>query len=514
MLDDNDFALAWADDTSVVVLEELSSHPQPEVREAVAINPNTPTETLLKLGKEFPDAITANPIFNLLLLENPESNFVRLSLARSTTTSEDKLARLLEIEDEEILLAVARNPKTPLELLEQLVESPPPFYDRDNDGQYEVDDRLFFAIARNPNTSESLLLKLAESGISNIEIGIAQNPNAPLSLLNKFADWRDFLMHKVLALNPQIPNVMLKEMAGGNIDVSIFKALARNPQVPSAILEKLAGENDEEIHHLIKKHPNVSETAIAIINFIEGKSGTSIDLLERLASDQRASIRRLVAAHSSTPAKVLEKLAQDIDEDVLFKAVNNPNATSTVLESFAEFLVKQHQRVTVSNQDRYESIAIRLVKRSDITPKALENLLQMNKYYVATAIASSLKTPPTMLLALTDHQAPFVSIDFFIHLAQNPNTTSEGLEKLYLKINQIQHPNTINALKANGLKAIAAHPNTPVHLLEQLAVHSYYHIRAAVVTNVNTPISILEQLSNNSQDSISTVAKQVLKARA
>ncbi len=36
MLDDNDFALASAVDTSVVVLEELSLHPQPEVREAVA----------------------------------------------------------------------------------------------------------------------------------------------------------------------------------------------------------------------------------------------------------------------------------------------------------------------------------------------------------------------------------------------------------------------------------------------------------------------------------------------
>ncbi len=57
MLDDNDFALASAVDTSVVVLEELSLHPQPEVREAVAINPNTPTEVLLKLGKEFPEAM-------------------------------------------------------------------------------------------------------------------------------------------------------------------------------------------------------------------------------------------------------------------------------------------------------------------------------------------------------------------------------------------------------------------------------------------------------------------------
>ncbi|MEH1949159.1 MAG: hypothetical protein V7K77_19715 [Nostoc sp.] len=440
MLDDNDFALASAVDTSVVVLEELSLHPQPEVREAVARNPNTPTEVLLKLGKEFPDAITANPIFNLLLLENPESHFVRLSLARSTTTSESAIAQLSKIEDKEILCAVAGNPKTPLHILERLVvEGPPLFCDHENADESDFDG-LFTAIAQNLNTSESLLLQLAEDGSWNIKIAIAENPKTPLSLLNKFADWRDSSMHQ---------------------------AIARNPQAPSAILEKLLGENTQEIRDLVKNHPNVSQTAIAIINFIEGKPGTSIDLLERLASDRRASVRLLVAVHPSTPAKVLEKLAQDTDEDVPFKAANHPNATSTVLEFFAEFLVKQRQRVSPINGakiQQYKESALELLKRSDITPKVLENLLQMNEYVVVDAIASSLKTPPTMLIALTDYQAPSsVQIHFLITLAKNPNTPSEGLEKLYLKINQIRHPNTMD-----GLRAIATHPNTPVHLRAQL----------------------------------------------
>ncbi|MDZ8030454.1 hypothetical protein [Nostoc sp. DedSLP04] len=144
-------------------------------------------------------------------------------------------------------------------------------------------------------------------------------------------------------------------------------------------MEKLAGENEKEIRDLVKNHPNVSETAIAIINFIEGKPGTSIDLLERLASDRRASVRRLVAAHPSTPAKVLEKLTQDTDPNVPPQAANNPNATSTVLEFFAEFLVKQHQLVSRSNQAMYERSAVQLLRHSKIAPKVLENLLQMNK---------------------------------------------------------------------------------------------------------------------------------------
>ncbi|MBN3896573.1 MAG: hypothetical protein HWQ41_15300 [Nostoc sp. NOS(2021)] len=493
MLDDNDFALASADDTSVVVLEELSLHPQPEVREAVARNPNTPTKVLLKLGKEFPDAITANPVFNLLVLENPESHFVRLSLARSTTTSESAIAQLSKIEDEEILCAVARNPKTPLHILEQLVENPPRFWDRQRSSDRYDFDRLFIAIHLNPNTSESLLLKLAESGSSNVKQAIAQNPKAPLSLLNQFADWRDSPMHL---------------------------AIGRNPQVPSAILEKLAGENRNEIREMVKNHPNVSETAIAIINFIEGKPGTSIDLLEQLASDRRASVRRLVAAHPSTPAKVLEKLAQDTDEDVPFKAANHPNATSTVLEFFAEFLVKQRQRVSPANLGKiewYKKSAIQLLRRSEITPKVLENLLQMNEFDVVYAIASSLRTPPTMLLALTDYQAPSgVHIIFLLNLAKNPNTPSDALEKLYLKINPTPHFIKVNGVQVftNALQAVAAHPNTPVHLLEQFAVHSRDDLRAKVATNVNIPISILERLSNDSDTRVSTIAKQALKARA
>ncbi|MEH1811315.1 MAG: hypothetical protein V7K26_18650 [Nostoc sp.] len=291
----------------------------------------------------------------------------------------------------------------------------------------------------------------------------------------------------------------------------MHKAIAQNPQAPSAILEKLAGENEKEIRDLVKNHPNVSETAIAIINFIEGKPGTSIDLLEQLASDRRASVRLLVAAHPSTPAKVLEKLAQDTDEDVPFKAVNHPNATSTVLEFFAEFLVKQIQGLSSSNEIMLRQRAVQLARSSDITPKVLETLSQMkNDYHVLAEIASSLKTPPTILLAIINDQASaHVHIELFINLAENPNTPSDGLEKLYPKVNQSQHE-----CKGSALDAIVTHPNTPVHLLEQFAVDSDRYLRRKVATNVNIPISILERLSRDSDDWVSSIAKQALKARA
>ncbi len=54
------------------LLQELAFSSDNITREGVATNPNTPTEVLLKLGAEFPRQLLDNPVFSLLLLENPK----------------------------------------------------------------------------------------------------------------------------------------------------------------------------------------------------------------------------------------------------------------------------------------------------------------------------------------------------------------------------------------------------------------------------------------------------------
>ncbi|MEO0841161.1 MAG: hypothetical protein AAF063_19925, partial [Cyanobacteria bacterium J06643_5] len=60
--------------TSPQFLQHLSSSSDTLIRKHIAANPNTPTEILLELGAEFPQQLLDNPVFYLLLLENP--NFV------------------------------------------------------------------------------------------------------------------------------------------------------------------------------------------------------------------------------------------------------------------------------------------------------------------------------------------------------------------------------------------------------------------------------------------------------
>jgi hypothetical protein len=301
MLDNNDFALASADDTSVVVLEKLSSHPQPQVREAVAKNQNTPTKVLLKLGKEFPNAITAN-------------------------------------------------------------------------------------------------------------------------LLNKFANG-GYWMHK---------------------------EIAQNPQAPSAILEKLAGENVKEIRNLVKNHPNISETAIAIINFIEGKPGTSIDLLEQLASDRRASVRQLVAAHPSTPVKVLENLAQDTDKYVSFKAASNPNATSTVLKFF------------VANDDLARLVAADPLSESSLLGELFIKARINKDVEMQRAIASNPNTPTQWLIEL----AYLFPEEFFSNPAYDLSIVQNIKSNTAYDLSTLQRVNFNLLLKSHLLLKLVCASNAPTSFLE------------------------------------------------
>lgn len=57
--------------TEPELLRELAASKDDATRQNVVSNPNTPTDVLWKLGEEFPLKLWENPVFSLLLLENP-----------------------------------------------------------------------------------------------------------------------------------------------------------------------------------------------------------------------------------------------------------------------------------------------------------------------------------------------------------------------------------------------------------------------------------------------------------
>jgi hypothetical protein len=53
------------------LLKELATSTDEAIKKAVTANCNTPIEDLMTLGAQFPKQLLENPIFDLLLLENP-----------------------------------------------------------------------------------------------------------------------------------------------------------------------------------------------------------------------------------------------------------------------------------------------------------------------------------------------------------------------------------------------------------------------------------------------------------
>ncbi len=66
-----DMIIARNSKTPQDVLKKLAESENNEIRKTVTTNPNTPPEILLDLGKDFPEELLANPVFNLMLLANP-----------------------------------------------------------------------------------------------------------------------------------------------------------------------------------------------------------------------------------------------------------------------------------------------------------------------------------------------------------------------------------------------------------------------------------------------------------
>ncbi|WP_158631880.1 hypothetical protein [Chroococcidiopsis cubana] len=167
--------LAATEDTSAEILQQLSQDKDPTIRALVASNPNTPTQVLLELGIEFPDEITRNPIFLLETLENSDSEFVRISLARSTTTPTNTLKKLALDRSKEIRRIVAANPSTPVETLEFLLGDPYTFNDK----------CLRYYVATNPNITEKLLAILAFDPNKRVRIAVANHPQTSSKTLNR-----------------------------------------------------------------------------------------------------------------------------------------------------------------------------------------------------------------------------------------------------------------------------------------------------------------------------------------
>ncbi|MEO1762449.1 MAG: hypothetical protein AAFR83_10835 [Cyanobacteria bacterium J06629_18] len=488
--------------TSPQFLQHLSSSSDTLIRENIAANPNTPTEILLELGAEFPQQLLDNPIFYLLLLENP--NFVSdipIITLQSLLKLDEVPSSFLELatnhDDVEVLLTVAMNPKTPKTALRALTQ------------------------VQNIEVAEAAFLHVSLSGEmhhSSKETAFAamQTTNLPRDRQSEMYLWAigavpDYLLKTLdaevrlhIAESLDTSEEILAKLATDSYS-RVRGMVAQNPRTPLNIVEDLMGDVSDVVREAIAYHPLTPLTLHQQFQLqLEATENpvTSVDTLRQLSTSQWMRIRLGVAAHSNTPPEVLLRLASDEDVMVRKAVALNVNSTAETLEQLA------------TDSDAWIAKIIAAHPNNPAKNGFVPQKTTIHDY-INTARAQGIPIMPTYAVYdpnLLTAMAESSNYDTRQRVAQHPNTPIHVLEKLIDKednsiletaLSNLAHnsktpDNTLQCLaQTSDLKicaAVARHRNTSSMTLKQLAKHHRWEVRTIAAKNLQTPQETLIQL--------------------
>ena len=124
------YAIASNPTTDAKTLWELSDCPSIFVRSAVACNPNTPIKLLAKMVDDGTDSWTSVPynpncperLLKKIFKEHPYAKNTYIGIASNPNVSEDLLAEIIKVSDNQIRLAALDNPNVTDVIVAKLAE--------------------------------------------------------------------------------------------------------------------------------------------------------------------------------------------------------------------------------------------------------------------------------------------------------------------------------------------------------------------------------------------------------
>ncbi|AFY55296.1 Leucine rich repeat protein [Rivularia sp. PCC 7116] len=497
-------------------LRNLSSESDRIIRANITGNPNTPTDILFELGADFPQQLLENPVFSLLLLENP--NFVAdipvatlLSLLKIDEVSPQFLQLASNHDDVEVLLTIAMNSKTPLYALQALTK------------------------VQNIEVVEAAKLHVTlagemPQGWHETAISAMQTTNLPRDRQSEMYLWAigavpEYLLKTLdaevrlhIAESSNTSEQILENLAGDSYS-RVRAMVAQNPRTPIKIVEDLMGDVSDIVREAVSYHPHTPLTLHQQFQIqLEATENpvTSVDILRQLSTSQWMRIRLGVAAHSNTPGDVLLRLASDEDIMVRKAVALNVNSTAEALEQLA-----------TDNNDAWISKIIAAHPNNPAT-NSFDGQKTTIHDYINTARAQGIPIMPAYAVYdpnLLTAMAESSNYDTRQRVAQHPNTPIRVLEQLVDKENNSILETALSNLSRNSktpdstlqclaqtsdLKvctAVARHRNTSSKTLVQLAKHHRWEVRTIVAKNLKTPLEALIQLI---QDKHATVREAAI----
>jgi predicted DNA-binding WGR domain protein/pentose-5-phosphate-3-epimerase len=508
---------------SADLLEKLSHSSDKTTRQAVTGNPNTPPETLVRLGQQFPKEFLANPALDLMLMVNPGlmeqvSVSLLIRLLKQTDSPASMLIWAAGHETAKVQLAVAMNASAPLQALQLLRQSRHPVVreavlaqqaedvqeDPEKGFEQAVRDRLG---SMNPSDLREawshkdvglaqwnalpLWFRLAEAtkshrfsakAMARVLLNTGWSTKSIRELLPNYDGWDE------VALDPSTP-VHVLEALTNDADKLVRLGVAENPKTPIHVLEALA--NDPEVKWQVVQNP-----------------ATPVHVLEALADDANREVRQLIGKNTQTPAHALETLANDENETVRVWVAENPKTPINVLgamandsSSWIRLSVAKNPATPVPMKNALlETLAkdakvMDLVAGSPAAPiHVLESLAKGSDFSVLQVLALNPATPAHVLKAVLVVLAKNSYYDIPEKIARNPATHTSVLEIL------------ASDRERDVRRGLAQNPVTPLHIRESLAKDPDSFVRVGVAENPATPIhvrvSLLEALASDASGSV------------
>ena len=426
--------------------------------------------------------------------------------------------------------------------------------------------------ARDVSTSPARLTVLSVHRDEAIRRTVASNPNAPMRVLERLsvAFPSVFLSNPILDLlaleNPnwimdlpawaRSPLLSCEDAPEGFLrwaeqfgDENSLLAVCANRAALQAMLERLCEHHDANVARAAQLHVNsgrepsegVEATTLTQIlrdETLERDSETlkallvvnlaTPEVLEVLALDNDADVRKGVAQHGGVPSSILERLAADDDEDVRAIARANLSGTGERFGLVAR-LEAGETNLTPDELERASEVGIwafkLAVQQANAPMMLLERAANNEDWRVREAAARN----PNLGGELLERLAQDSDRDVRAAIAANTHLNAETLERLLgdtseeVRAVAVQHPHapknllddleraktldvnlTVAELEklAEGSewarRVAAQHPKMPAATLERFATHEDWYTRQAVARNESVPANVLEVLAGDS----------------
>ena len=487
--DSVDRLLAKHASASPELLEQLSHSSDRTTRKAVAIHPNASKAVLLRLAPQFPGDFFKNPVFDWLLLEDPNLLFeigggVLKNVLKRAECPVSFMTWAAAHGSEQEQLAVAMNPKALGGVLQPLLKK---------GGRVAEAARQHanIGIVQDEEDLEDAFRAAFADAIASTgeRLTLAQWPDYPVDWrLREERDWETFLCFG-----------LTHQLAPSELVNSIFEATKENSELRETLASSCFSKNLALPEKFLIEFSR-SETTFARL-YVADCTSTPPQILAALAEDAQSEVRQRLAKNPSIPQEVLARLAIDIDRDVRSSCALNAAIPVKLIKVLANDSDVSVRSSLIYNSSTTVDIREKLAGSIEIEISTLWRLAKDSDEKVRIAVAGNPTASAELLTILAGDSSPHVRKQ----VSKNHVTPPEVQKLLDRGVTTQATQSTVGAIvgavSGFGKKIrmeLAKSIHTHIDLLVRLGDDSEIRVREAVAKNSSTSIEMLHKFSQES----------------